>query len=57
MSTIVAKKEEACVKCGKPCEKIGELNKIGQKKEYCCKCYGLMDSYFNKKLWCKICLT
>lgn len=44
-----------CFVCGKPCDKIGELNKIGVRKSYCCDCYSKIDKGFVKKYWCRSC--
>lgn len=46
-----------CFVCGKPCENVGEKNKMGVAKTYCCDCYSSSDKKFKKTLWCKICLT
>lgn len=46
---------ETCTNCGKTCEKIGKLNKIGVKKEFCCDCYSKIDKNFISEYWCEKC--
>lgn len=46
-----------CKMCGHFCDDIGEANKIGVSKQYCCKCYKkYYDKGFGKVAWCKECL-
>ena len=45
-----------CKVCSLCCDKIGELNKIGVTKVYCCECYNkYFDKRFIKPLWCEVC--
>ena len=41
-------------KVGK-CQKIGELNRIGFRKEHTCKEFSKIDKNFIKPLWCNFC--
>ena len=46
---------ENCIDCGKQCEKIGEINKKGERKSYCCKCFYKRDKSFTLEIWCIHC--
>jgi len=44
-----------CIDCGNTCQKIGEINKIGAIKSYCCECYSKIDKNFINEYWCQTC--
>lgn len=46
-----------CIDCGKHCGKIGETNKLGVRKSYCCPCFAKMDENFTPKHWCNECFV
>lgn len=46
-----------CGACSMACQKIGENNRIGVKKSYCCRCYFKIDPSFTPDLWCPRCQT
>lgn len=44
-----------CCKCSNLCERIGEKNQFGFRKSYCCFCFSLIDSNFDRSKWCETC--
>ena len=44
-----------CWTCSMTCQKIGEINRIGVKKSYCCPCYAKIDPNFTQEHWCAHC--
>jgi len=44
-----------CMDCGKECNKIGSVNKIGVIKSYCCQCFAKIDPNFISEYWCGEC--
>ena len=44
-----------CWPCSMACQKIGEVNRMGVTKSYCCRCYYKIDPNFTPDLWCSRC--
>lgn len=49
------KRNNYCGICNGECLFIGEKNRIGFDKKYCCECYSNIDKYFIRSNWCRKC--
>jgi len=57
LSNDLVDRSHNCLECGRTCEKVGELNRIGIPKVYCCHCYSVLDKKYKKENWCSTCLN